>query len=227
MKKYYLTKNGNILNVEKKCFQTTDGKFLRRVFKDEMEYLVEVLTPIDFPDGIKEPDEPEIWEYLWEVEDVDMSQYQPDRCCNGGCYSFTCKTLFFTRMNNGEREFCRLEKWSTSSEFPYTSDGNFARDVEFISIIDTDIDLYYKIECNNNEYEEEETEAELLSFAFLCPAKVAFNAKNSYRDQGDWVDEELSIEERLYRYKKLKKYGINLLEIQKNRRRQKPVKKIY
>ena len=67
MKKYYLTKNGNILNTEKGCFQTAGGQFLRRVFDEEMEYLIGGLTPIEVPKDFPESELP-IWELLWDVE---------------------------------------------------------------------------------------------------------------------------------------------------------------
>ena len=90
MKKFYLTNNGNILNTEKMCFQTVEGKFLRRVFEEEMKHLIGVLTPVNFPNGIKEPKLP-IWEFLWDYIDESGSNY----------YHYFC----FTRVNNNKREY--------------------------------------------------------------------------------------------------------------------------
>lgn len=53
--RYYLTQNGNILNVDKKCFQTPKGELLRFLDNDEIEYLQDILIHVDFPEGIPEP----------------------------------------------------------------------------------------------------------------------------------------------------------------------------
>lgn len=102
MKKYYLTKNGNILNTEKGCLQTVDGKFIRRVFESEMMYLTDVLTPAEFPEGLPEPEEFPIWEFLWGTETE-----------HG-------KALCFTRqIDDREREFCILYNYILKGSMDY------------------------------------------------------------------------------------------------------------
>mgnify|MGYP000906210494 CR=1 FL=1 len=96
--KYFLTENGNILNVEKGCFQTAGGQFLRRVFDEEMEYLQGELIPVEFPAGIKEPELP-VWSYLWDVEGEFLNEEDDLEPCLRSCY---------TREINGKREFCIL-----------------------------------------------------------------------------------------------------------------------
>lgn len=89
MHRYYLSSNGNILNTELRCFQTPTGNFLRRVFDSKMDYLIEVLPPVEFPEGILEPELP-IWTYLWEIRETEG-------------YS-----IAFTREVNGKREYAIL-----------------------------------------------------------------------------------------------------------------------
>ena len=56
MYKYYLTRNGNILNTEIGCFQTVDGRYLRHVLQNELIYLSNLLYPVEFPEGLNNPD---------------------------------------------------------------------------------------------------------------------------------------------------------------------------
>ena len=53
---FYLTNNGNILNTDLWCFQTPDGRFLRPVLHEELTYLIDVLIPVEFPEGLEIPD---------------------------------------------------------------------------------------------------------------------------------------------------------------------------
>lgn len=114
MEQFYLTANGNILNTELKCFQTVEGNFLRRVFDEEMKHLTGILTPVSFPNGIKEP-KISIWEFLWDYIDESSSNY----------YHYFC----FTRVNNNKREYFLL---CTSNYFNNLN----------LQIVDTDIELY-------------------------------------------------------------------------------------
>jgi hypothetical protein len=114
-KRFYITENGNILNTKLGCFQTAGGQFLRRVFNEEMKYLIGVLAPVNFPDGLSEPELP-IWEFLWKYIDEDDSQY----------HNYLC----FTRIINKKREYYLI---CTSEEELFNSN---------MEIADTDIDLY-------------------------------------------------------------------------------------
>lgn len=97
--KFYLTENGNILNTEKGCFQTAGGQFLRRVFQEEMEYLVGVLTPIKVPKGFPEPKLP-IWNYLWNVKGTFLNEDYEYVPCTIAC--FTCQ------VGGLKREYCSI-----------------------------------------------------------------------------------------------------------------------
>ena len=115
--KYFLTENGNILNVEKGCFQTPYGQFLRRVFESEFEYLRGELIPVEFPAGIKEPELP-IWSYMWDVEGEYTDQYED---------THECFIVCFTRQISGlKREFSVLYVPK------YTN----------IKIVDTDVEVF-------------------------------------------------------------------------------------
>lgn len=123
MHRYYLSSNGNILNTELRCFQTPTGNFLRRVFDSEMDYLIEVLPPVEFPEGILEPELP-IWIYLWETRENDDEE------------SYDAVAL--TREVNGKREYAIL----------YITD----EDIHSIDvrIIDVNGILYMKDENNSD-----------------------------------------------------------------------------
>lgn len=133
--KYFLTENGNILNVEKGCFQTPYGQFLRRVFNSEFEYLQGELIPIEFPAGIKEPELP-IWSYLWDVE----GEYA-DECGD----THECFIVCFTRQISGlKREFSVLYVPK------YTNN---------VKIVDTDVEVFVE------DYENEDGVGELATYA--------------------------------------------------------------
>lgn len=124
MNKYYLSANGNILNTEKGCFQTPGGDFLRRVFYLEMEYLKRALLPVEFPEGLPEPELP-IWVYLWETKEIEGEEVYD--------------VIAFTREVNGKREYAIL----------YVTD----EDIHSIDvrIIDVNGILYMKDENNSDE----------------------------------------------------------------------------
>jgi hypothetical protein len=56
MNNFYLASNGNILNTEMGCFQTVDGHYLRPVLHKELIYLTNLLVPVEFPEGLDNPD---------------------------------------------------------------------------------------------------------------------------------------------------------------------------
>jgi hypothetical protein len=134
--KYFLTENGNILNVEKGCFQTPTGQFLRRVFKNEMEYLTKELTPVRFPKGIEQPELP-IWTYLWDVEGEYEDEYGDTHECIISC---------FTRQIEGlKREFSVLYV----PKYYYPN----------VRIVDANIDVFVE------DYENEDGVGELATYA--------------------------------------------------------------
>jgi len=139
--KFYLTENGNILNTEKGCFQTAGGQFLRRVFQEEMEYLVWVLTPIKIPKGFPEPELP-IWNYLWNVKGTFLNkdyEYVP------------CTIACFTRQVGGlKREYCSI----ILPEYIHAN----------VEIVDTDESPIY-IEDEDLTYSASFHEAELINYA--------------------------------------------------------------
>lgn len=150
MKKYYLTENGNILNVEKGCFQTAGGQFLRRVFENEMEYLTGVLTPIEFPKGIKEPEELPIWEFLWDVEGEFLNESGDIEPCLMSCY---------TREIDEKRDYCILV-------FP---EYDLNRNVE---VVDTDESPVYVQE--DELVDVDSCKAELVEYAYMSSLKEVF-----------------------------------------------------
>ncbi len=141
MHRYYLSSNGNILNTELRCFQTPTGNFLRRVFDSEMDYLIEVLPPVEFPEGILKPELP-VWNYLWEVEGTFLDsdyKYVP------------CTVACFTRQVVGlKREYCSI----ILPEYIHAN----------VEIVDTNESPIY-IEDEGLTYSEPFHEAELIEYA--------------------------------------------------------------
>ena len=134
--RFYITENGNILNTKLGCFQTPTGQFLRRVFKNEMEYLTKELTPVRFPKGIEQPELP-IWSYLWEVD----GEYE-DECG----YTHECVIACFTRKISGlKREFAALY-------VPKYGANN-------VKIVDTDTTVFV------DDYENEDGVGELATYS--------------------------------------------------------------
>lgn len=134
--RFYITENGNILNTKLGCFQTPTGQFLRRVFKNEMEYLTKELTPVRFPKGIEQPELP-IWSYLWEVD----GEYE-DECG----YTHECVIACFTRQVGGlKREYCSI----ILPEYIHTN----------VEIVDTDVEVFVE------DYENEDGVGELATYA--------------------------------------------------------------
>ena len=123
MNKYYLSANGNILNTEKGCFQTPGGDFLRRVFYLEMEYLKRALLPVEFPEGLPEPELP-IWVYLWETKEIEGEEVYD--------------VIAFTREVNGKREYAILY---VINEDIHSID---------VRIVDVDMIIYMKDENNSD-----------------------------------------------------------------------------
>jgi hypothetical protein len=151
--KFYLTENGNILNTEKGCFQTAGGQFLRRVFDEEMEYLIGVLTPIEVPQDFPESELP-IWELLWDVEGEFLNEEDDLEPCLRSCY---------TREINGKREFCILI-------FP---EYDLSRNVE---VVDTDESPVYvqddelvDVDCKK---------AELVEYAYKSSIEEIYKLGN-------------------------------------------------
>ena len=147
--KFYLTENGNILNTEKGCFQTAGGQFLRRVFDEEMEYLVSVLTPIEAPKDFPEPELP-IWKLLWDVEGEFLNEKDDLEPCLRSCY---------TREINGKREFCIII-------FP---EYDLSRNVE---IVDTDESPVYV--QDDELVDVDSCKAELVEYAYMSSLKEVF-----------------------------------------------------
>jgi hypothetical protein len=147
--KFYLTRNGNILNTEKGCFQTAGGQFLRRVFDEEMEYLVSVLTPIEAPKDFPEPELP-IWKLLWDVEGEFLNEKDDLEPCLRSCY---------TREINGKREFCIII-------FP---EYDLTRNVE---IVDTDESPVYV--QDDELVDVDSCKAELVEYAYMSSLKEVF-----------------------------------------------------
>jgi len=132
---FYLTNNGNVLNVQKKCLQTVNGEFLRRVFDKEMEFLKGVLIPCEFPQGIEQVELP-IWEFLWEAD----TEYG--------------KALCFTRQKSGyKREYSIL--------YGSIGVGGYYN----MEIADTDLSNLFVEDERAYEYDDRDCVAELIKYA--------------------------------------------------------------
>lgn len=71
MYNFYLTKDGNILNVEMGCFQAPDGRYLRPVLQDELYHLCDVLIPVEFPEGLECPDFSKFEEFVIKINEFE------------------------------------------------------------------------------------------------------------------------------------------------------------
>ena len=137
------------------------------------------------------------WKFLWEVRLTDSSNYNPDRCFNGGSYFYVKTSMFFTRLNKSKEEFCRLDLWDTSADFPYTSYGQFVREIVPVRIVDTDIeDLRYWLEQSDYDPIEWDDPVELASFAEPCTLEDALSAVDCEIDSKGNVKEMLSFDEK-------------------------------
>jgi len=128
-KKFYLTEKGNILNVAKQCFQTINGAFLRLVSDDELEYLENVLMPVEFPKGIIEPKDTPIWHFICQINK------------DGFTYDY------FGRNNHGKFEFCYREvdvyNDDYDNNYDYNDDDdNYNHNNNFVEIFDVDLKNY-------------------------------------------------------------------------------------
>jgi len=184
MKKYYLTQNGNILNTQKKCFQTISGKFLRLASESEIEYLQSVLIPVAFPEGIQEPKETPVWQFICHAESKFLHRYATGGVEIDGGYHTIARDYFFGRNNNGVPEFrvVTIEEselvWENIDDSP-------------VRIFDTDIEFF----CYEEGDFDEVAYASLDQYAEHCTAKEVLYANG---------DEPLTFQERVRRYKILK-----------------------
>jgi len=184
MKKYYLTQNGNILNTQKKCFQTISGKFLRLASESEIEYLQSVLIPVAFPEGIQEPKETPVWQFICHAESKFLHRYATGGVEIDGGYHTIARNYFFGRNNNGVPEFrvVTIEEselvWENIDDSP-------------VRIFDTDIEFF----CYEEGDFDEVAYASLDQYAEHCTAKEVLYANG---------DEPLTFQERVRRYKILK-----------------------
>ena len=205
--KFYLTENGNVLNTEKKCFQTLNGKFLRLASESELGYLTVVLTPVQFLEEIQEPEETPVWEFICQTQTTYFSHFAGSACYTEP-YQIYLNVLYFGRNNNGSPEFRKMEKWSNSLTWEYSNRGRFVPQTIAVNIFDCDIELTFLEEG----YEvDEEVYAPLDAYSTSCTAREVLYAQG---------DEILTFDERVRRYKLLKQLGPMLfLPLQRKRRR--------
>jgi len=202
MKKYYLTKSGNILNIPKKCFQTIGGKFLRLASDEEINYLKTVLTPVAFPEGMREPKETPVWQFICRTESKFFHHVANGGVVIEGGYHTTSRDYFFGRNNNGIPEFMVVVveesdlMWSNIKNSP-------------VRIFDVDIEFF----CYEEGGIDEGAEAPLDSYADPCTARDVLYA------QGDNL---LTFQERVRRYKILKQFGAIVFPSYQRRKRKIP-----
>ncbi len=203
MKKYYLTKSGNILNIPKKCFQTIGGKFLRLASDEEINYLKTVLTPVAFPEGIQEPKETPVWQFICHAESKFLHRYATGGVEIDGGYHTIARDYFFGRNNNGVPEFrvVTIEEselvWENIDDSP-------------VRIFDTDIEFF----CYEEGDFDEVAYASLDQYAEHCTAKEVLYANG---------DEPLTFQERVRRYKILKQ--LNSVVFPSYQRRKRRIKR--
>ena len=203
MKKYYLTQNGNILNTQKKCFQTISGKFLRLASESEMEYLQNVLVPVAFPEGIQEPVETPVWRFICHAESKFFHRYATGGVEIDGGYHTIARDYFFGRNNNGVPEFrvATIEEselvWENIDDSP-------------VRIFDTDIEFF----CYEEGDFDEVAYASLDQYAEPCTARDVLYANG---------DEPLTFQERVRRYKILKQ--LNSVVFPSYQRRKRRIKR--
>ncbi len=201
--KFYLTENGNILNTQKKCFQTLNGKFLRLASESEIEYLQSVLIPVAFPEGIQEPKETPVWQFICHAESKFLHRYATGGVEIDGGYHTIARDYFFGRNNNGVPEFrvVTIEKselvWENNKYSP-------------VRIFDVDIDFFCYEEGNIDEI----AYASLDQYAEHCTAKEVLYANG---------DEPLTFQERVRRYKILKQ--LNSVVFPSYQRRKRRIKR--
>ena len=206
MKKYYLTQNGNILNTQKKCFQTISGKFLRLASESEIEYLQSVLIPVAFPEGIQEPKETPVWQFICHAESKFLHRYATGGVEIDGGYYTIARDYFFGRNNNGVPEFrvVTIEEselvWENIDDSP-------------VRIFDTDIEFF----CYEEGDFDEVAYASLDQYAEHCTAKEVLYANG---------DEPLTFQERVRRYKILKQLNSVVFPSYQRRKRQRKPKNL-
>ena len=204
MKKYYLTQNGNILNTQKKCFQTISGKFLRLASESEMEYLQSVLIPVVFPEGIQEPKETPVWQFICHTESKFLHRYATGGVEIDGGYHTIARDYFFGRNNNGVPEF-RVVTIEESELLQENIDDSPVR------IFDTDIEFF----CYEEGDFDEVAYASLDQYAEHCTAKEVLYANG---------DEPLTFQERVRRYKILKQLNSVVFPSYQRRKRRRKLK---
>ena len=159
------------------------------------------------------------WMFLWSVKHTDDKNYYWAKANNGGCYSETTMSYFFCRLINGKREFCRLDKTESSSEFSQTSDGNHQNSgvttAEFNNIKNAPEHATWYDYWSGHQGELDYEDCPLEAFAQHCSLMDCIKAVNSgwtsefdsngYRSlESKFFQEEISLQQRLDRYKKIK-----------------------
>ena len=196
--KFYLTNCGNILNIEKECFQTMTGRFLRLVSESEMEYLQNVLVPVAFPEGIQEPVETPVWRFICHAESKFFHRYATGGVEVDGGYHTIARDYFFGRNNNGVPEF----RVVTIEESELTWQNNSSP----IRIFDTDIEFFAAEEGDV----EEDAQAPLDAYSEPCTARDVLYTSGT---------NVLTFQERVERYKKLKELGAIVFPSHQRRKR--------
>lgn len=141
-----LTRNGNLLLNHPQIgwvFAKADGTFCgypseeydRNYGENEVDYLlrvcpqIEIKTPIWYKPAADSRTEK--WKLIRTVRlSEDFSNYDPDRCCNGGSYGFWTTGFLFARTITDRRgrqntEFGMVEQCRTTADFHYTDSGLF------------------------------------------------------------------------------------------------------
>jgi len=184
-----ITRNGNL--IVDKIIVNADGKFVRRISDEEKTYfdnlnMLEVVINSDIQIAI-----PEKWRYWFSTRDDDYTNYEADRCNNGGCYGSWIRNHFYIRRNGDEIEVLRLEVPGDTSDWRISIDGShddYSRGVEFLDAepyrieygFSETMDVEYVYVQDSSHYGDCES---IERFAQRTDIKAALYAQSSYVDQ--------------------------------------------
>lgn len=161
IKGFYLTSNGNLLaeavsmnpraNSVRGYFRQS-GELLSEVwdYDEEIEMAEErkmpfctLRSPIELFKDLTPTKEIPLWTVCYVQESQrDFSRFDRSTCNNGGNYGYWTEKTFF--LNILTQEIASIEKMFTTSEFAYSDDGYYSREINCYSATNTVEDFYYR-----------------------------------------------------------------------------------
>lgn len=209
MNKTFLSDHGNILVPAKRpYFITPTLEFLREVSLAEANYLMEVCIQIDLHVDLP-PIEYPTWKFITTTKEwSDYSRYKPETSCNGGDYAFFVWRDWFVSNTPTGWKFAFIERYSTSSEFPYDElAGQFQSPLGRLTITNAN-DISYETQINEwvdgeRCYEQDEI---LEKLCVLCEFKHLWQ---STTDDGGTVSASLSMTDKKNIILQLREVGMS------------------